>query len=96
MLKNYFKTSLKYFLNNKSFATINIIGLSTGICVCFFALLYVQFELSPRDLSMVDLAGTRWDAAGQYTVTVGGGQPGTSAPMADAQFWISGSHKLPE
>jgi hypothetical protein len=29
-------------------------------------------------------------------VTVGGGQPGTSAPMADAHFWISGSHKLPE
>ncbi|MES2109516.1 MAG: ABC transporter permease [Bacteroidota bacterium] len=46
MLKNYFKTSLKYFLNNKSFSAINIIGLSTGICVCFFALMYVQFELS--------------------------------------------------
>jgi beta-glucosidase len=57
---------------------------------------HVQFKLNPRDLSMVDLAGTRWDAAGSYTVTVGGGQPGTSAPMADAQFWISGSHKLPE
>ena len=57
---------------------------------------HVQFKLNARDLSMVDLAGTRWDAAGQYTVTVGGGQPGTSAAMADAQFWISGSHKLPE
>ncbi|MDO3640485.1 ABC transporter permease [Mucilaginibacter sp. L3T2-6] len=46
MLKNYFKTSFKYFLNNKAFSVINIIGLSTGICVCFFALLYVQFEMS--------------------------------------------------
>lgn len=57
---------------------------------------HVQFKLNARDLSMVDLAGTRWDAAGDYTVTVGGGQPGTSAPMADAHFFISGSHKLPE
>jgi beta-glucosidase len=57
---------------------------------------HVQFQLTARDLSMVDLGGTRWDAAGSYTVTVGGGQPGTSVPMADAHFWISGSHKLPE
>ena len=68
----------------------------TRVHIAAGATKHVQFELSPRDLSMVDLAGTRWDAAGQYTVTVGGGQPGTSAPMADAQFWISGSHKLPE
>ncbi|HEY2581632.1 MAG TPA: ABC transporter permease [Mucilaginibacter sp.] len=46
MLKNYFKTSFRYFLSNKTFSFINIIGLTTGICVCFFALLYVQFELS--------------------------------------------------
>ena len=31
---------------NKAFSMINIVGLATGICVCFFALLYVQFELS--------------------------------------------------
>lgn len=46
MLKNHIKTSFKYFLHNKAFSAINIIGLSTGICVCFFGLLYVQFELS--------------------------------------------------
>ncbi|HEY8782076.1 MAG TPA: FtsX-like permease family protein [Mucilaginibacter sp.] len=46
MLKNYFKTAFRYFWNNKAFSLINIIGLTTGICVCFFALLYVQFELS--------------------------------------------------
>ena len=32
--------------NNKIFSLINIIGLVTGICVCFFALLYVHFELN--------------------------------------------------
>ncbi len=46
MLKNYFKTTFRYFRNHKGFSLINIIGLTTGICVCFFALLYVQFELS--------------------------------------------------
>ncbi|WP_426670833.1 ABC transporter permease [Mucilaginibacter sp. McL0603] len=46
MIKNYFKTTFRYFWNHKTFSLINIIGLATGICVCFFALLYVQFELS--------------------------------------------------
>lgn len=46
MLKNYFKTTLRYLWRNKVFSFINIIGLATGICVCFFALLYVHFELN--------------------------------------------------
>lgn len=46
MLKNYFKTTFRYFWNHKIFSLINIAGLATGICVCFFALFYVQFELS--------------------------------------------------
>jgi putative ABC transport system permease protein len=46
MLKNYFRITVRYLLFNKAFSIINIIGLATGICVCFLALLYVQFELS--------------------------------------------------
>ena len=46
MLKNYLKTTFRYFWNHKAFSLINIIGLATGICVCFFALFYVQFELN--------------------------------------------------
>jgi len=46
MIKNYFKTTLRYLWKNKTFSLINIIGLATGICVCFFALTYVHFELS--------------------------------------------------
>ena len=45
MLKHYLKTTFRYFLSHKIFSFINIIGLATGICVCFFALFYVQFEL---------------------------------------------------
>ena len=46
MLKNYFKTAFRYFWTHKIFSGINLIGLTTGLCVCFFALLYVHFELS--------------------------------------------------
>jgi putative ABC transport system permease protein len=46
MLKNYFKTTFRYFWNHKTFSLINITGLATGICVCFFALLYIHFELN--------------------------------------------------
>jgi beta-glucosidase len=56
---------------------------------------HVEFKLDPRGLSMVDLAGDRWVAAGNYTLTVGGGQPGTAA-NADAQFTVTGNQKLPE
>jgi putative ABC transport system permease protein len=46
MIKNYLKTTLRYLWSNKIFSLINIIGLATGICVCFFALFYVHFELN--------------------------------------------------
>src|ERR1700710_2981158 len=46
MFKNYLKTAFRYFWLHKTFSLINLVGLTTGICVCFFALLYVQFELS--------------------------------------------------
>jgi beta-glucosidase len=68
----------------------------TRVHIAAGATQHVQFTLNPRDLSMVDLAGDRWDASGNYTLTVGGGQPGTSSAMAATQFTISGNQKLPE
>ncbi|MGH8182774.1 MAG: glycoside hydrolase family 3 C-terminal domain-containing protein [Rhodanobacteraceae bacterium] len=50
---------------------------------------YVDFELSPRDLSSVDAAGVRAVEPGRYRVFVGGGQPGDAAGVA-ASFTISG------
>ena len=41
----------------------------------------LRFELKPRDMSMVTEAGEPVVAEGAYTVSVGGGQPGTSAPV---------------
>ena len=57
---------------------------------------HVHFTLGPRDLSTVNEAGDRVVAAGSYRVSVGGGQPGTGAPLAESSFTIQGVQKLPE
>ncbi len=56
----------------------------------------VRFDLQPRDLSMVTEAGDPVIAEGQYTVTVGGGQPDTGAPVVSKTFSVKGEMKLPE
>jgi beta-glucosidase len=56
----------------------------------------VQFELRPRDLNMVTDIGDPIIAAGKYTVSVGGGQPKTSATTVSGEFSIDGTLKLSE
>ena len=46
MLKNYFKTAIRNLKRNKSYATINIIGLAVGIASCLLIFIVVQFETS--------------------------------------------------
>ena len=41
---------------------------------------HAKLTLSPRDLSYVNEAGDRFVSAGDYLITVGGGQPGTGSP----------------
>ena len=57
---------------------------------------HVKFTVQARDLSHVSEAGDRIVAAGAYSVSVGGGQPGTAAPGATARFTIRGEQKLPD
>jgi beta-glucosidase len=57
---------------------------------------HVHFALDPRDLSFVNEAGDRLVAAGTYSVSLGGGQPGTTAPQASVELIIDGEQKLPE
>ncbi len=57
---------------------------------------HVTVPLTPRDLSYVNAAGDRLVAAGDYLITVGGGQPGTQAAHADTHLTITGEQKLPE
>jgi beta-glucosidase len=57
---------------------------------------HVHFTLSPRDLSLVNESGDRVVAAGAYSVSVGGGQPGAHTSGAEARLSIDGNEKLPE
>jgi beta-glucosidase len=61
---------------------------------------HVKLTLRPRDLSYVNESGDRFVGAGDYVITVGGGQPGTSvstsASHAEAHLTIRGEQKLPE
>jgi beta-glucosidase len=56
----------------------------------------VSFLLRPRDLSMVSEAGEPIIAEGEYTVSIGGGQPNTAVPTVSAKFNIDGREVLPE
>jgi len=54
----------------------------------------VRFTLSPRDLSQVARNGARAVVPGQYTLFVGGGQPG-EGPGHEVTFTIEGQQELP-
>jgi beta-glucosidase len=57
---------------------------------------HVKLALQPRELSYVNEAGDRMVAAGDYVISVGGGQLGTGAPHVDARLSIRGEQQLPE
>ncbi len=57
---------------------------------------HVEVSLRPRDLSLVDEQGDRLITAGNYEISAGGGQPGTTAGVVLAKFTIEGNQKLPE
>ncbi len=56
----------------------------------------VHFDLKPRDLEMVTEEGNPIIAQGDYTISIGGGQPDTTAPVATGHFHIDGQYALPE
>jgi beta-glucosidase len=56
----------------------------------------VHFDLSPRDLSSVTPAGDRVVAAGVYKLSIGEGQPGTSASVTARKFTVTGLETLAE
>lgn len=56
----------------------------------------VHFDLKPRDLSMVSAEGEPVIVEGDYTISVGGGQPGTTAQVVTKKFHMDGMKTLPE
>jgi beta-glucosidase len=60
------------------------------------ASLRLRFELQPRDLSMVTEDGIPIVAEGEYTISVGGGQPNTGVQVLSQSFKVNGKLELPE
>jgi beta-glucosidase len=56
----------------------------------------VHFELKNRALGMVTAIGQPMIAGGDYTISIGGGQPDTGAPEVTGHFHIDGQIALPE
>jgi beta-glucosidase len=56
----------------------------------------VRFELKDRDLSMVSESGDPLIVEGNYSVSIGGGQPNTGAPTVTGTFQVKGMKKLVE
>jgi beta-glucosidase len=56
----------------------------------------VRFELKDRDLSMVTEAGDPIIAEGEYSISVGGGQPNSGLPVQTKTFKVKGKLTLPE
>jgi beta-glucosidase len=56
----------------------------------------LHFDLRPRDLSLVTDAGEPEVPTGEFTVSVGGGQPGTGATTVAGTFKVKETQALPE
>jgi len=56
----------------------------------------VHFELKNRDLGMVTEDGHPIIAGGDYTISIGGGQPDTGAPGVTGHFRVEAQIDLPE
>jgi beta-glucosidase len=56
----------------------------------------IHFDLKDRDLGMVTEDGNPLIAQGDYTISIGGGQPDTGAPTVIGKFHIDGQLDLPE
>ncbi len=56
----------------------------------------VHFDLKDRDLGMVTEDGNPIIAKGDYTISIGGGQPNTAAPAVSGKFRIEDQIALPE
>ncbi len=82
MLKNSLGSSLKYLFKHKLFSVSNVIGISTALCVCFFVLIYVRFELSYD--AYHKRADNIYRLVTDVQTSTGVGYQSTSAPMGPA------------
>ena len=74
MLKNYFKTSWRSIIRNKTTTLINLFGLSVALVAFIFIALWVQNELSfdgyhkdAKDIYLVQMKSNTGDEASSIT-----------------------------
>lgn len=81
MLKNYLKIAWRNIAGNLMYSAINLTGLSIGMSVCFFAAVYIRFELSyDRHHEKADriyrlVTDVKTQSATEYKSTLGGMAP---------------------
>jgi len=56
---------------------------------------HIGLMLDPRSIGQVDEKGNRVILPGEYTVTVGGGQPGEATNVQSGRFTVRGNTELP-
>ncbi len=57
---------------------------------------HVGLTLNPRSIAQVDKDGNRIVAPGEYTVSIGSGQPGDASNIQTATFTVTGRKELPK
>lgn len=89
MFKNYLKTSLRFFANNRSFSLLNIAGLSIGTLCCIYILVYVReqisYEGSWRDAGRLYRVTSRLKA-GDSAFRLQATTPPSLAPVLEGNF----------
>ena len=57
---------------------------------------HVKLTIDPRSLGQVDAKGNRLIVPGEYTVALGGAQPGEAASVQTGKFTVAGKAELPK
>jgi len=83
MIRNYFKTAIRNFRNNKAFSIINMLGLAIGISASLVIFLIINYDLS---FDKFEKDGNRIYRIVTNTTFSGNEYPnsGVPGPMADA------------
>jgi len=89
MFRNYLKTSLRFFANNRSFSLLNIAGLSIGTLCCIYILVYVReqysYDRSFKDAGSIYRVTSRLNA-GDGSIRLQATTPPALAPALKADF----------
>ncbi len=82
MLNHYIKTTFRFFVEHKLFSAVNLIGLSFALCLVYFTLIYVRFELSYDRFN--ERADQIYRISTNITGTTGINEETTAAPLSQA------------